>query len=83
MRSGMSAHKLHPHVSTQGVSVEAVREQLLLLGHNIHDDVIRAFLDDGLPGKPKPVFLHCSPRFQWCAYSECGSTTSHAAAWRP
>lgn len=61
----MSGPKLHPQVSTQGVSVEAVREQLLLLGHKIPDDVIRAFLDDGLPGKPKPLFLHFSPRFQW------------------
>ena len=60
----MSGLKLHPQVSTQDVSVEAVREQLLLLGHSIPDDVIRAFLDDGLQGKPKPLLLHCSPRFQ-------------------
>ena len=58
----MSGPKLHPQVSTQGVTVEAVREQLLLLGHNIADDVIRAFLDDGLPGKPQPLLLHSSPR---------------------
>ncbi len=78
MRSEMSGLKLHPQVSTQGVSVEAVREQLLLLGHNIPDDTIRAFLTDGLPGKPKSLLLHCSPRFQCCTCSGCDSTRNHA-----
>jgi len=41
---------LHPRVSTLGVSVTAVREQLLLLGHTIPDDVIINFLNDGLAG---------------------------------
>ena len=49
---------LQPHVPTLGVSVEAVKEQLLLLGHTIPDDVINAFLDSGLPGRPSAVSMH-------------------------
>ena len=49
---------LHPRVSTLGVSVEAVREQLLLLGHTIPDDVIIAFLIDGLPGSLSAHLMH-------------------------
>ena len=40
-----------PKVSTLGVSVDAVKEQLLLLGHIIPDDVIKAFLDEGRLGR--------------------------------
>lgn len=54
----MIAPELHPRVSTLGVSVEAVKEQLLLLGHSIPDDVIKAFLDDGLPGRLPRLSMH-------------------------
>ena len=47
----MGEPELQPHVPTLGVSVEAVKEQLLLLGHTIPDDVIKAFLDSGIPGR--------------------------------
>ena len=55
----MGPLNVRPHVATLGVSVEAVKEQLLLLGHTIPDDVIKAFLDDGLSGRPLTVpFMH-------------------------
>lgn len=54
----MEASNLQPHVPTLGVSVEAVREQLLLLGHTIPDHVIKAFLDNGLPGKKLESLMH-------------------------
>ena len=47
----MGEPELQPHVPTLRVSVEAVKEQLLLLGHTIPDDVIKAFLDSGIPGR--------------------------------
>ncbi len=50
LKRAMKDLNLHPRVSTLGVSVTAVREQLLLLGHTIPDDVIIDFLNDGLPG---------------------------------
>ena len=54
----MRAPESHPKVSTLGVSVEAVKEQLLLLGHNIPDDVIKAFLDESLQGRAPGSCMH-------------------------
>ncbi len=57
----MEASALQPHVPTLGVSVEAVKAQLLLLGHTIPDHVIKAFLDNGLPGKQFILLVHTFP----------------------
>jgi hypothetical protein len=38
---------MEPHPSVEGVTFEAVKDQLVLLGQDIPDDVIRAFLRDG------------------------------------
>lgn len=38
---------MQAYVPTDGVTFEAVKEQLILLGHDIPDSVIRAFLNDG------------------------------------
>lgn len=54
----MLAPESHPKVSTLGVSVEAVKEQLLLLGHTIPDDVIKAFLEEGLLGRAPGSCMH-------------------------
>ena len=54
----MKPSHLQPHVPTLGVSVDAVKEQLLLLGHTIPDHVIKAFLDNGLPGKRFAMLMH-------------------------
>ncbi len=58
VKAAMRAPGFHPKVCTLGVSVEAVKEQLLLLGHKIPDDVIKAFLDEGLPGRALGACMH-------------------------
>lgn len=58
VETAMRSPNAHPKVSTLGVSVEAVKEQLLLLGHIIPDDVIKAFLDEGRLGRAPGSCMH-------------------------